>query len=98
VKAGSAYIEEHPKGSGKHRVRARAEGKLITIAKGLARSDAEQTRDAYALLRHEADLREGVTLEQFGIAALGNSCSPQQAEVVGHVIRLLIEAEGRRVA
>ena len=70
MKAGSAYIEEHPKGSGKHRVRARAEGKLITIAKGLARSDAEQTRDAYALLRHEADLREGVTLEQFGVSFL----------------------------
>jgi hypothetical protein len=27
------------------------------------------------------------------IAALGNSCTPPQAEVVGHVIRLLIQAE-----
>lgn len=32
------------------------------------------------------------------IAALGNACTPQQAEVVGHVIRLLIEAERLRTA
>lgn len=32
------------------------------------------------------------------IAALGNSCTPPQAEVVGNVIRILIEAEGLKRA
>lgn len=32
------------------------------------------------------------------IAALGDSCCPPQAEVVGHVIRILIEAERKRTA
>jgi len=62
----SAYTEEHPKGSGKHRVRARLDGKLTIVASGLTEADAEETRAAYLLLRQEATFREGVTLAQFG--------------------------------
>lgn len=50
------------------------------------------------ILRVVHGVPRGVDRARDRIAALGNSCTPQQAEVAGHVIRLLIEAEGRRVA
>jgi integrase len=66
LKLGSTVIEEHPKGSGKYRVRARKDGKMATIASGLARGDARETAAAYAQLRQAVDLKEGVTFGQFG--------------------------------
>jgi integrase len=64
---GHATVEEHPKGSGKWRVRARIKGKLKTIATGLPEPDAQETANAFAVVRNEDVLREGVTLAQFGI-------------------------------
>jgi integrase len=66
-KSGHASIEEHPKGSGKYRVRARINGKLTTIANGLPKAEAQETADAYAVIRNEDVLREGLTLTQFGL-------------------------------
>jgi integrase len=66
LRQGSAYVEEHPRGSGKFRVKARVEGKQITVASGLSKVDAEETKRAYAQLRHDTAIREGVTLAEFG--------------------------------
>lgn len=66
-KPGQANVEEHPKGTGKYRVRARVEGKLITVASGLSRPEADETADAYAIVRNERALRAGLTLSQFAI-------------------------------
>jgi integrase len=66
LKLGSTIIEEHPKGSGKHRVRARKDGKMVTVASGLAIGDAKETAAAYAKLRQSVVLKQGVTFGQFG--------------------------------
>lgn len=63
--AGYATYEEHPKGSGKWRVRQRIEGKLKTLASGLTEVGANEMADAVGKLRHIEAAREGVTLEQF---------------------------------
>jgi integrase len=65
-----ATIEEHPKGSGLYRVRAREAGKLVTIASKLAKADAEETADAYRNVRAASELRQGVTVAQFGVGFL----------------------------
>lgn len=70
MKRASATFEEHPKGSGKWRVRARVGGKLRTIASKLTEGDAREVADAYQQVRHETDLREGITLKQFGVGFL----------------------------
>ncbi len=63
---GHASVEEHPKGSGKYRVRARVEGKLKPVATGLSEAEAKEVADAYAVIRNESELEEGITLGQFG--------------------------------
>lgn len=50
------------------------------------------------ILRVVHGVPRGVDRARDRIAALGNSCTPQQAEVIGHVIKLLIQAECRRSA
>lgn len=67
---GHANYEEHPKGSGQYRVRARIDGRLHTIASKLSEAVARETADAYAVVRNETVLREGVTLAQFGVGFL----------------------------
>lgn len=67
---GHASIEEHPKGSGRFRVRPRIDGKLKVVASGLPRAEAEEVAAAYTEIRQEAVLREGVTLTQFGVGFL----------------------------
>jgi len=66
LKQGAAYVEEHPRGSGKFRVKARVDGKLATIASGLTEADAIETKRAHAQLRREVAVRDGVTLAEFG--------------------------------
>jgi integrase len=67
---GQANFEEHPKGSGSYRVRARIEGKLKTIASKLSAAEAEEIANAYAVIRDEKVLAEGLTLSQFGLGYL----------------------------
>jgi integrase len=67
---GHGTVEEHPKGSGKFRVRARSGGEMRTIVSGLTRAAAEEHRAAYASLRQADELRAGITLSQFGIGFL----------------------------
>jgi integrase len=67
---GQGSVEEHPKGSGKFRVRARIDGEMVTIVSGLTRAAAEEHRAAYARERQAHELREGVTLAQFGAGFL----------------------------
>jgi DNA (cytosine-5)-methyltransferase 1 len=50
------------------------------------------------ILRVVHGVPRGLDRARDRIAALGNSCTPPQAEVAGHVIRILIEAERRRTA
>jgi integrase len=69
-KQGHANVEEHTKGSGKHRVRARVKGKLVTVASGLSKSEANEVANAYAVVRNEKELHEGITLGQFGVGFL----------------------------
>lgn len=68
--ASSAFVEEHPKGSGKHRVRTRIDGKVKTLASGLPLAEAQETADAYIVVSNANELRHGVTVAQFGIAFL----------------------------
>ncbi|HEU4619520.1 MAG TPA: tyrosine-type recombinase/integrase [Gammaproteobacteria bacterium] len=63
-----ANVEEHPKGSGRFRVRARIGGSLKTIVAGVPRSEAEAAVLAYETTRDERALRDGITLAQFGHA------------------------------
>lgn len=63
-------VDEHPKGSGRHRVRVRVDGRQRVIASGLSRAAAEATADAYALVRDAEELRQGITLTQFGAGFL----------------------------
>jgi integrase len=65
-KYGHANVEEHPKGSEQYRVRARIGGRLVTVAKRLDEKTAKATADAYGQLRQEGEVREGITLDQFG--------------------------------
>lgn len=65
-KYGSANVEEHPKGSGRWRVRAKIGGKLETIVSGLEEKEAVAAADAYAEHRDADSLRAGLTLTQFG--------------------------------
>ena len=65
-KYGFANVEEHPKGSGVFRVRARIGTRLVTIASKLDRPTANATADAYGTIREEGELRAGITLSQFG--------------------------------
>lgn len=67
---GTASIEEHPKGSGKYRVRARIDGRLRTIRSNLSEGEATEIANAYAVVRDESVVREGITLDQFGQGAL----------------------------
>jgi hypothetical protein len=61
-----ANVEEHPKGSGRYRVRARIGAKLESIAKGLSKPEAEAVAASYGRIREEKAFREGITLEHFG--------------------------------
>lgn len=65
---GHASVEEHPKGSGLYRVRIHVDGKLKTIGSKMTRGAATALADAQASVRNAKQLREGITLEQFGIA------------------------------
>lgn len=65
-----ASVEEHPKGSGKWRVRARIGGKLAKVASGLTKANAEAVADTYAQLRLDADLQHGITVTQHGVGFL----------------------------
>lgn len=62
---GQANIEEHPKGSGRYRVRVRISGTLKTIGSKLGASEAEEIAAGYTVLRNEQAFREGLTLTQF---------------------------------
>lgn len=70
MKRSAATVEEHPKGSGKYRVRARIGGKLKTILSGVPQAEAEETADAYQDVKATSELREGVTLSAFGVGFL----------------------------
>jgi len=67
---GQASIEEHPKGSGRYRVRARVDGKLTTIGSKMRRAEAEERASAYTVLRNERVVRGRLTLGQFGVGFL----------------------------
>jgi integrase len=69
-KHGQASVEEHPKGSGRFRVRARVGGSLRTLASGMSRPEAEEAAAAYTVTRNEAAITEGVTLAAFGTGFL----------------------------
>lgn len=69
-KPGQASVEEHPKGSGRHRIRVRKAGKISTLASGLPLEEALELADAYQAIGAESDLREGVTVAGFGIGFL----------------------------
>jgi integrase len=66
-KPGHASVEEHPKGSGKWRVRVRKGKGFKVLASGLSEQRAYALADAQAQVRAVAQLREGVTFEQFGV-------------------------------
>lgn len=67
---GHASVEEHPKGSGLYRVRARVGKKRPVLGKNLSFVAATELADATAAVRNAQELREGITLETFGIAFL----------------------------
>lgn len=69
-RSGHATVEEHPKGSGRYRVRARMGGKLVTVASGLSEPEAADVADAHAAERSETSLRQGLTLTAFGAGFL----------------------------
>lgn len=68
--SGHASVEEHPKGSGRYRVRASINGKKKVLANGLTQADARELADAQAILRSNKEAREGITVAQFGIGWL----------------------------
>jgi integrase len=70
-------VEEHPKGSGRWRVRARVDGKLKTLGSKLTEAEANDAADAYVVVRNESEIRAGMTLTQFGIGFL------ERREVMG---------------
>jgi integrase len=63
-------VEEHPKGSGKFRVRTRSAGKLLTIVSGVSEAEADAAADAFVEVRDEGAVRDGVTLKAFGLGFL----------------------------
>lgn len=67
-KSGHASVEEHPKGSGQWRVRIRAGKGFKTLASKLSHPQAIALADAQAQVRSVAQLRDGITFEQFGVA------------------------------
>lgn len=64
--AGHASIEEHPKGSGRYRVRPRINGKLTTIGSDLSEADALALAAAHATVRNAGEVKRGITVAQFG--------------------------------
>lgn len=70
MKRDAATVEEHPKGSGRYRVRVRSGGKRPVIAKGLIHAEAVEIANAYHVVRHESDVRDGLSLRDFGEAFL----------------------------
>jgi integrase len=62
----AATVEEHPRGSGRFRVRARVKGKRPVIARGLGEAEAHEIADAYHVVRHETDQQDRLTLAEFG--------------------------------
>jgi len=67
---GEANIEEHPKGSGRYRVRARINGTLKTVGSGLSAAEASELAAGYTVVRNADVLREGLTLAQYGVGFL----------------------------
>lgn len=67
---GHASVEEHPKGSGKFRVRQRVGKSLKTLGSGLTQAAANELADAVGQVRRISAIREGITLEQFGVGFL----------------------------
>ncbi len=67
---GEANIEEHPKGSGRYRVRARINGVLKTVGSGLSQAEARELAAGYTVVRNTEVLREGLTLAQYGVGFL----------------------------
>lgn len=67
---GQANIEEHPKGSGRYRVRARVNGVLKTVGSGLSMAEATELASGYTVVRNTEVLREGLTLAQYGVGFL----------------------------
>jgi integrase len=65
---GHASVEEHPKGSGLYRVRIRAGKSFKTLGSKLTKGAALELANAQAALRHDVDMRQGMTLGQFGVA------------------------------
>lgn len=59
-------VEEHPKGSGKFRVRARVGGKMKTLASQLPEAEAQDCANAYVVVRNADQIRQGITLGQYG--------------------------------
>jgi integrase len=70
MKRAVATVEEHPKGSGRYRARARIGGKLRTLASGVSRAEAEEAAAAYQHVKHVSAVRDGVTVRDFGIGFL----------------------------
>lgn len=70
MKRAGANVEEHPKGSGRYRVRARVNGKLKTILPPTTFAEAQEMADAYQDVKATSELREGVTLSEFGTGFL----------------------------
>lgn len=64
--SGQASVEEHPKGSGKFRVRGRINGKLKTVQSGLTEEAANGVAAGYTVVRNERVLKESVTLTTHG--------------------------------
>lgn len=69
-KPGHASVEEHPKGSGLYRVRVRKGKRFETLASKLTEAKALALADAQAYVRAVAQVRDDITLEQFGVGFL----------------------------
>jgi integrase len=73
----STVTEEHPKGSGKYRVRARLaidpvtkKPKFKTLISGVSKPKADEVADAYVVVANANELRHGVTVKAFGVGFL----------------------------
>ncbi len=67
---GQASVEEHPKGSGRWRVRAKVGGTLRTVASQLSEAEAIEVANGYAYVRSVKELADGLTLRAFGVTFL----------------------------
>lgn len=65
-----ATVEEHPKASGRYRARARIDGKLRTLISGVTKAKADEAAAAYEHVKYASELREGITLRDFGVGFL----------------------------